>query len=142
MFMIKNYLKIAFRHLWRNRLYTFVNIVGLTIGMTCALLAILYVNDELSFDKFHKNAPQLYRLTTTLTNQDGSKQTVGTTGQVQGPVFKNAIPEISDYVRMLGIDGINMSANNKSLAVKNIMLTKIFSTCLLFRYYMEIPKQC
>ncbi|HEV8508458.1 MAG TPA: FtsX-like permease family protein, partial [Chitinophagaceae bacterium] len=72
---------------------------------------------EISFDRFHKNAPELYRLTTTLTNQDGSRQTLGTTGQVQGPAFKEAIPEISDYLRMWGIDAINMSANNKSLSV-------------------------
>src|SRR5215813_13144526 len=115
--MIKNYFKIALRHLWRNRLYTFVNVIGLSIGMTCALLAMLYVHDELSYDRFHKNERELYRLTTTLTNHDGSQQTLGTTGQVQGPAFKEAIPEILDYLRMWGIDAINMSANSKSLAV-------------------------
>src|SRR5215472_11493221 len=117
--MFKNYLRIALRHLWRNPLYTFVNIIGLAVGMTCALFAILYVNDELSFDKFHKNAPQLYRLTTTITNQDGSQQTLGT-GQVQGPAFKEAIPEISDYTRVMKISGINVSGENKSLAVNLI----------------------
>jgi ABC-type antimicrobial peptide transport system permease subunit len=115
--MIENYFKIALRHLWRNRLYTFINVVGLSIGITCALLAILYVRDEMSYDRFHKNALQLYRLTTTITNPSGMQQTVGTTGQVQGPAFKEAIPEISDYLRLWGIDAINMSANNKSLAV-------------------------
>src|SRR5438309_1654458 len=116
--MLKNYFKIALRHLWRNRLYTFINIAGLTIGMTCALLSILYVNDEMSYDRFHKNAPQLYRLTTTI-NDHGTLKTVGT-GQVQGPAFKAAIPEISDYARILEIYGINMSGENKSIDVKTI----------------------
>ena len=103
--MLKNYFKVAFRHLRRNRLYAIINIVGLTIGMMCALFAILYVEDELSFDKFHKNAPQLYRLTTSITNQGGSQQTVGT-GQVQGPAFKAAIPEILDIARVHSEDAV------------------------------------
>ncbi len=134
-FMIRNYLKIGLRHLWRNRLYTLVNVMGLSIGMTCALLAMLYIHDELSYDRFHKNERDLYRLTTTLTNQDGSRQTLGTTGQVQGPAFKEAIPEISDYLRMWGINAINMSANNKSLAVNTRYVDenffKLFSFPLL-----------
>jgi ABC-type antimicrobial peptide transport system permease subunit len=129
--MIKNYFKIAFRHLWHNWLYTFVNIVGLTIGMTCALLAILFVIDELSFDTFHKNAPQLYRITTTVTNQDGSQQTVGT-GQVQGPAFKAGIPEISDYTRVLKISGVNVSCENKSLAVNLIYCDASFFNLFSF----------
>jgi ABC-type antimicrobial peptide transport system permease subunit len=100
--------------------------------MTCALLAILYVQDEISYDRFHKNARELYRLTTTLTNQDGSQQTLGTTGQVQGPAFKEVIPEISDYLRMWGIDAINMSANNKSLAVNTRYVDENFFNLFSF----------
>src|SRR5438552_15512186 len=102
--MLRNYLKIALRHLWRSRLYTTINIARLTVGMTCSLLAILYVNDEMNYDRFHKKAAQLYRLTTTITDEHGVQKTVGT-GQVQGPAFKAAIPEILDYVRILGIGG-------------------------------------
>ena len=130
--MFRNYLKIALRHLGRNRLYTLINVAGLSIGMTCALLAILYVRDEMSYDLFHKNAPQLYRLTTTITNQEGVQQTVGTTGQVQGPAFKEAIPGISDYTRMLGIDAINMSGNDKSLAVKILYADENFFNLFSF----------
>ena len=59
--------------------------------MACAILTILFVNNEVSFDRFHQNTLQLYRLTTTVTNADNSKQTLGTTGQVQGPAFKVAV---------------------------------------------------
>jgi len=94
--------------------------------MTCALLAILYVRDEMSYDRFHKNATQLYRLTTTITSPGGVRQTVGTTGQVQGPAFKEAIPEISDYLRIWGINAINMSGNNKSLPVNTLYVDENF----------------
>jgi putative ABC transport system permease protein len=87
----------------------------------------LYVKDELNFDQFHKNKHQLYRLNTTITGpQDGTKQTLGTTGQIQGPAFKNAIPEIEDYTRILGMDNINLTGNGKSLAVKNLFADKNF----------------
>ncbi|HTE29109.1 MAG TPA: ABC transporter permease [Chryseolinea sp.] len=130
--MIKNYFKIAYRYLWRNRLFSAINIAGLTVAITCALLVMLYLRDEMSYDRFQKNAPELYRLTTTIHNPDGSLQTLGTTGQVQGPAFKAAIPEISDYVRILGVDGLNISANNKSLAVKNLFVDEGFFNIFSF----------
>ena len=60
--MIKNYLKIAFRNLQRYRMYAFVNMAGLAVGMTCCMLILLYVRDELSYDRYHENAEQIHRL--------------------------------------------------------------------------------
>ena len=51
--MFKNYLTIALRNLSRNKVYAFINIAGLSIGLACAMLILLYVKDEVSFDKFH-----------------------------------------------------------------------------------------
>ena len=125
--MLANFFKIAFRHLLRNRAFTFINLAGLTLAMTCALFGILFVRDEMSYDRFHPNAGRLYRLNTLITNtSDGTQQIVGTTGQVQGPAFKAAIPEIADYVRILGTDGVNLTGNNKSIAVKNIYADSSF----------------
>ena len=139
--MIKNFLKIATRHLWRNRLYSFINIVGLTLAMTCVFLAILYVKDETSYDHFHKMASQLYRLTTTIMNpRDGSKERVGTTGQVQGPAFKAAIPEIIEYIRVLGMDGINVINGTKSIEVKNLYADINFFTLFSFPLVSGNPK--
>src|SRR5438477_2704552 len=137
--MFKNYFKIAFRHLLRNRLYAAINIAGLTIGMTCALLAFLYVHDEMSYDQFHKNAPQLYRITTTITDQDGSLKTVGT-GQVQGPAFKAAVPEIVDYVRIFKIDETNILGHDKSIAVNIIYTDESFVNLLSFPLLYGNPK--
>jgi putative ABC transport system permease protein len=66
--MFRNYLKIALRHITRYKGYSFINISGLAIGMACCILILLWVQDELSFDKFHKNADDIYRLTTTTPN--------------------------------------------------------------------------
>jgi putative ABC transport system permease protein len=66
--MLGNYFKIAIRHINRYKGYSFINISGLAIGMACCILILLWVQDELRFDKFHKNADDIYRLTTTTPN--------------------------------------------------------------------------
>lgn len=60
--MLKNYFKIAFRNLWRHRVFSFINIMGLTVGMTACLLIFLYVRFELSYDTFHPKADRIYRI--------------------------------------------------------------------------------
>jgi putative ABC transport system permease protein len=130
--MFKNYFKTAWRYLLRNKTFTLINIAGLSLGMACAILAILFVNNEVSYDRFHQNTAQLYRLTTTVINADNSKQIFGTTGQIQGPTFKAAIPEITDYVRILGMNNINITGNNKSLAVNNIYADNNFFSVFSF----------
>ena len=60
--MLKNYFKIAFRNLLKNKFYTSINIIGLAVGLATCLLILLYVLDELSFDKYNKNANRIYRV--------------------------------------------------------------------------------
>ena len=60
--MIKHYIKIALRNLWRNKTYSFINIFGLTLGFVCFLLIALYIFDELTYDRFHKKANVIYRV--------------------------------------------------------------------------------
>ncbi len=88
--MLKNYLKVAFRNLRRERGYSFINISGLAVGMMCTIFISLYIMDELSYDRFHKNADNIYR--------------IGREGMVlQGPLaplLKSEVPEIEDYVRI------------------------------------------
>ena len=60
--MLKNYIKIAFRNLWRHKGFSLINIVGLAVGMTAFLLILMYVTFELSYDKFHTKGDQVYRL--------------------------------------------------------------------------------
>jgi predicted permease len=58
--MFKNYLKTAFRNLWKNKVFSFINIMGLALGLACSLLIMLWVNDEYKVDAFHKNGSRLY----------------------------------------------------------------------------------
>ncbi len=60
--MFKNYLKIAFRNIKRHKGYSFINIAGLSVGLTCCILILLYVKYELSYDKYHENADNIYRV--------------------------------------------------------------------------------
>nr|MCU0447079.1 ABC transporter permease [Microscillaceae bacterium] len=59
--MLKNYLKIAFRNLWRNKVYTSINLLGLSLGLTCAVLLYLYVQDELGYDRYFAQSDKIYR---------------------------------------------------------------------------------
>jgi putative ABC transport system permease protein len=95
--MFKNYFKTAFRNLERNKVYSFINIFGLSIGLACAMLIMLYVKDEISFDRFHKNVPHIYRIAKkTKQNYNGS------TGFLQGPRFTQNVPGIRSFVRVQG----------------------------------------
>jgi len=98
--MFRNYLTIALRNIARNRVFSIINIVGLSIGLACCLLIFLYAKDELSFDRFHANKERLYRITRhVIDKQHGRDMTIGLSGMVQGPAFKSAIPGIQGYVR-------------------------------------------
>jgi len=97
--MFKNYFKIAFRNLQRNKIYSFINIAGLSIGLACAMLIILYVKDEISFDRFHKNVNNIYRIVTK-SKHNGIEYKDGTTGFLQGPRFTQNIPGILSFVRV------------------------------------------
>ncbi|MEO7045483.1 MAG: ABC transporter permease, partial [Ferruginibacter sp.] len=60
--MFKNYLKTAWRNLVRNKFYSIINIAGLTLGLTVGILILLWIQDEYSYDSFHKNAPNIIKL--------------------------------------------------------------------------------
>jgi putative ABC transport system permease protein len=98
--MLKNYFKTALKTLWRNKLFFLINIFGLSLGLACCMLILLYTGDEVSFDRFHKKADQIFRIVQATTNPDGSVQKDGSTGMMQGPNFKNTVPEIEDFVRV------------------------------------------
>ncbi|WP_439557777.1 ABC transporter permease [Dyadobacter sp.] len=62
--MLKNYLKIAFRNLWKHKVFSFINVMGLTVGMSACFLIFLYVSFELNYDAFHSKGDRIYRLVT------------------------------------------------------------------------------
>lgn len=137
-----SFLKISLRHLWHSRLYSIINIVGLAVAITCVLLAVLYWKYERSFDSFHKNNPNLYRVTTTLAeNKSANPATLGGTGMVQGPAFKDGVPEIESYVRVLGGDIYNnVVAENKTLHLQPLFVDDNFFDVFTFHLLRGNPK--
>ncbi len=98
--MLKNYLKVVLRSIRRQAGYSFINIAGLAIGMACCLLIALWVFDELSYDRFHENAAQLYRVEE---NQfySGRVYHVTVTPYPLAPALKEEIPEIAEATRLV-----------------------------------------
>jgi len=99
--MFRNYFKTTWRNLVRNKIYSLINIAGLSIGLACAMLIILYVKDEVSYDRFHANAGNIYRIVTQGLSKNGVKgRKDPNTGYLQGPRFSENIPEIKSFVRV------------------------------------------
>jgi len=111
--MIKNYLKIALRNITRHKGFSFINIIGLALGITCALLIFMWVYDELTFDRFHKQIDQIYRV-----EQDqfynGEAYHVNVTPYPSGEGWKAEVPEIEDAIRFAYTGNLLLKYDEKS----------------------------
>ena len=103
--MFKNYLKTTLRNLWKNKTYSFINIIGLAIGTLCCLYILLYVEDQYSYDKHHKDAQDIYRITTSL-SLPGDKHTNATSSPPIAPAMKNDFPEVKQFARVITTGGL------------------------------------
>ncbi|MDJ1473182.1 ABC transporter permease [Xanthocytophaga flava] len=98
--MIRNYVTIALRNLWKNKAFFLITVFGLSIGLTCCLMISLYVQHELSYDNFHQNRDRIarvvmeYKMGTTVTK-------VSVTGTKVAPAFKRTFPEVESGVRLM-----------------------------------------
>jgi putative ABC transport system permease protein len=101
--MLKNYLKIAIRHFLNQKHLSFINIFGLSVGIACFSLFMLYAVNEFSYDSFHKNASDIFRVYTTAKQNIDSKNPSGfnMTAVPLGPAMKKDLPDIKDYVRYI-----------------------------------------
>lgn len=101
--MFKNYIKIAFRNIWLQKGYSFINISGLAVGLTCAILIITFIQNELSYDRFNTKADRIYRVTREWFNKDGeSSFHLARVAPPIGALLKNDFPHIvEDEVRFL-----------------------------------------
>lgn len=97
--MLKNYFKIAFRNLWRHRVFSFINIMGLTVGLTAFFLIFMYVKFELSYESFNSKADRIYRVVTDLKTPSETINTSGPAWAV-GPNIKDEFPEVESFVRI------------------------------------------
>ena len=132
--MIKNYFLIAWRNLSRNKIYALINIAGLSIGLACAMLILLYVKDEVSYDRFHENVNNVYRVVTNNSDKDGNQRKDGNTGYFQGSRFTQNVPGIQSFVRIKsGAEDIKTGTEIKSqdLLYADSSFFSVFSFALL-----------
>ena len=97
--MFKNYFKIAFRNLSKNKVFSFINLMGLTVGMTACFLIFLYVKFELSYDAFNTKADRIYRLVTDLKTPSDNLH-IGVTSWAFAPKIKSELPEVQSFTRV------------------------------------------
>jgi putative ABC transport system permease protein len=97
--MFKNYLKIILRNIRKHKGYSLINIAGLAVGMTCCILIMLWVLDELSFDRYHEKADRIYRLTYS-EEIGGVNYDYALPSFAAAPAFASELPEIESYTRL------------------------------------------
>jgi len=127
--MLKNYLKIAWRNLWRNKVFSFINVMGLTIGLTACFFIFLYVHFELSYDKFHSKGNRIYQVTCDVKTPSETIKG-GITPWPFGPNMQRDFPEIEAFTRF----------SNANLLVKKGNLSfqeehSLFADSSIFRVF-------
>lgn len=98
--MLKNYILITLRNYWKNRVYTLINVLGLSIGIACFIGIIAYTNNELSYDKHHHNAEDIYRVKL-IGEMSGTAFEAAVTGAPVGEMLYNELPEITLYTKFI-----------------------------------------
>ncbi|WP_149241721.1 ABC transporter permease [Dyadobacter sp. 32] len=129
--MLKNYFKIAWRNIVRQKAYSILNIAGLSIGMACSILILLWVQNELSYDRFHARANQIFRLTC---NAGDFKAAVSSAGMVRG--LQSQLPQIKSGVRLSKPSAMLFEVGEKKVEEKRVFYAdsnflKVFSFPLL-----------
>jgi putative ABC transport system permease protein len=112
--MLKNYFKIAWRNLWKQKSYSFINLFGLTTGFVCFLLIALYLFDELTYDSFHKQTGNIYRVVEEKTTTAGGTSKVATTAYNVSAQAKMNLPATADVCRFVTYGRVNILNNENS----------------------------
>jgi len=124
--MISNYLKVALRSIFRNRLTAFINIAGLALALACALLIYLYIADEVSYDQFHSKSVRIFRVTRDFKSPDGSVNLhLGNVAPPIGPLLKNDFGEIEVLARTINFTLVIGREENGELT-KNFTEQRLF----------------
>src|SRR5829696_2436551 len=98
--MLKNYLKVAWRNVMKNKTFSFINVFGLSIGLTCCLLIGIYLHNELSYDSYHNNVSRLYQLGTTFVKNGKDDRTANTPAPM-AKAMQMEFPEIVETARLM-----------------------------------------
>jgi len=133
--MLRNYIVIAIRNLLKNPVYALINIFGLSIGITCSLLILIFVKNEISYDRFQNNKNELYRMVFEWANPNGSDISPQMTAPV-APDMMEEFPDVKAATRISGYRDGYFTYQNKSYKAENVIYTdslffKMFSFKLL-----------
>jgi putative ABC transport system permease protein len=119
--MLRNYWKIAFRNMAKYKFISFINLFGLTIGMTCCLLILTYILHEVSYDRYNSKAGRIYRVTRSFSNKEGIVSLhLGAVAPPFGPLLKNEFPDIQKVTRVLLMGTAPMHYKDKIFNEKDI----------------------
>jgi putative ABC transport system permease protein len=118
--MFKNYLKIAFRNLWKSKGFSATNIIGLAIGLATCLLIMLFVLDELSYDRYNKKANRIYRVDGDI-KFGGNHFVLATAPDPMGPTLKKDFPQVEQYVRFRNSGGLLVKKGNENVQQENVI---------------------
>jgi putative ABC transport system permease protein len=140
--MFKNYFIIALRNLARNKIYSFINIAGLSLGLASAMLIILYVKDEVSFDRFHQGVNRIYRVTSNHFDKKENKiNYTSNTGYLQGPRYTAHIPELLSFVRIQN-GGVDIRKGTDISSHDVLQVDSNFFSMFSFALTEGNPKTC
>lgn len=137
--MLKNYIKIAWRNMKRHKTNTFINLTGLAAALTCVILIIVYIQDELAFDRFIPNSENIYQVNIDA-NFGGQIFAGGYTPPTVGPALHNEFPEITTYTRIysMGNEVIKREAGANTRAFTESRLLAVDSNFLdVFKFPLE-----
>jgi len=112
--MLRNYLKTAFRNLWKNKGFSAINIIGLAIGLATCLLIMIYVMDELSYDRFNKKADRIYRLDAEVKFGD-NHSVMAQAPAPEGPTILKEFPEVEKEMRFRNYGGVMIKKDNQNI---------------------------
>ena len=118
--MLFNHMKIVFRNMYRHKVYSFINLMGLSIGMTCFILIMLFVNFEHSYDKFHKDSENIYRIASKHVNS-GSENKLSATPWVLTETLLSEYPEVISATRLWELGTKPFGQNNNLIDIKNVI---------------------
>jgi putative ABC transport system permease protein len=137
--MFKYNLILFLRNIQRQKLFSFINILGLSVGMTSALLMYLYVSSEFSHDRFHANADRIYRVNQTFIWGEGNKNQFSSTGPGVSFALQDEIPEIEQIVRINTPGDFLMSYTNSAKEIRSFDQSKVFAADSNFFQFFTFP---
>lgn len=118
--MIRNYLKVALRNLWKSKGFSALNIIGLAIGLATVMLILVYVKNELSYDHYNKKFDRIYRVDSDI-NFGGANMSLAVGPDPLGPTLKKDFPEVEQYVRFQNNGGLRVKRNNSFIQENRVI---------------------